>query len=335
MEGPRLDALGTGLEVRPYQEFGLDELRRGGLDAYAVRNELTRRIVRGLGIEHAAVPHSFPLGAADTLRADGVQLTLDQKLFDDRRRVKTEHELAGIRRAQTASEAAMGVARDMLRRSEAHDGGREIDGEPLTCELLKERIQSVFLSHGAFAEEITVSHGPQTAIAHDGGSGAIAAHDVVLVDLFPKDTESACFADMTRTFALGEVAEELQTWHRLCKEALDLAIPLIRPGADGGDVYREVCRLFDAHGYPTNLTKKPGEVLREGFNHGLGHGVGLEAHEAPGLGMASQHLVAGDVLAVEPALYREGFGGVRIEDLVLVTEDGCEVLTDFPYELRP
>jgi len=334
MEVPRIDALATDLEVRANQEFGVDELRRSGLDEHAVRDELTRRIVRGLGTVHASVPYKFPVGVADTLRADGIQLTVDQKLFDDRRRVKNEHELAGIRRAQAASEAAMSVARDLLRRSEPDNDARTVDGQPLTCELLKERIQAVLLAHGALAEEIIVSHGPQTAIGHDNGSGAIGAHDVVLIDLFPVNLESACFADMTRTFALGEVAPELHTWHGHCKEALDLAVTLIRPGADGGGVYRQVCAFFDAHGYPTNVTKKPGEVLREGFTHGLGHGVGLEAHEAPGLGMARDELVAGDVIAIEPGLYRQGFGGVRLEDLMLVTENGCEVLTDFPYELE-
>jgi Xaa-Pro aminopeptidase len=334
MEGSRIEALGTGLEVRPYQELGVDELLRSGLDVHEVRIELARRFVRGLGIVHASVPQAFPVRAADTLRADGVELTVDQKLFDGRRRVKSQHELAGIRRAQAASEAAMGSARDLLRRSEPHGGGRAIDGQPLTCELLKERIQAVLLAHGALAQEIIVSHGPQTAIAHDNGSGAIAADDVVLVDLFPKDTESACFADMTRTFALGEVTEELYRWHGHCKEALDLALTLVRPGANGGDVYREVCALFEARGYPTNLTKQPGEILREGFNHPLGHGVGLEAHESPGLGRAKDELVAGDVIAIEPGLYREGLGGIRLEDLVLVTDDGYELLTDFPYDVR-
>ena len=82
--------------------------------------------------------------------------------------------------------------------------------------------------------------------------------------------------------------------------------------------------------------KQPGEVLEEGFFHGLGHGVGLEVHEEPGLGIASTgELVAGDVITLEPGLYRPGYGGCRLEDLVLVTDDGAENLTDFPYDLAP
>jgi Xaa-Pro aminopeptidase len=334
MEASRVDALGTDLTVRPFEEFGADELRRSGLDLNGVANQLTLAVARDLGIAEAVVPRAFPLGVADVLRDAGVALTVDQKLFDDRRRRKSEHELVGIRRAQKATEAALAAAVDLLRRSEPEGESRSVDGRPLTCELLKERIQTVLIGHAAAANEIIVSHGTQTAVGHDEGSGPIGVDDVVLVDLFPMDVESGCYADMTRTFALGRIEDELHDWHRLCREGLDLAVSHIRPGADSGDLHRQVCALFGEHGLPTQVTKKEGEVLRDGFYHALGHGVGLEAHEAPYVGMIGEELVAGDVLAIEPGLYRYGFGGVRLEDLVLVTDDGCEVLTDFPYEFE-
>jgi Xaa-Pro aminopeptidase len=334
MEASRVEGLGTGLEVHPLEEFGVDELLRRHTDLYAAQNELAARIARGLGIERAVVPRRFPLAVADELRKIGVELMVDQKHFDDRRRAKSEHELEGIRRALHAAETAMADALELLRRAEPRNGLLELEGEPLTCERLKEDVQAAFLRNHAFGDEPIVSHGAQTAVGHDTGSGAIAADDVVLLDLFPKDFESACFADMTRTFAVGTVPGEIQTYNELCKEALERAVALVRPGLPGSDLFRAVCELFAEHGYPTQLTKKEGEVLEDGFHHSLGHGVGLAVHEAPLLGRIGQELVAGDVLAIEPGLYRRGFGGVRIEDLVLVTEDGCEVLTDFPYELE-
>jgi Xaa-Pro aminopeptidase len=101
-------------------------------------------------------------------------------------------------------------------------------------------------------------------------------------------------------------------------------------------VFDLTCDIFEAAGEPTQRTKKAGETLVDGFFHALGHGVGLEVHEAPGMGRNSiKPFVAGDVVTVEPGLYRAGYGGVRLEDIVLVTDDGAEVITDYPYDLEP
>jgi Xaa-Pro aminopeptidase len=334
MEAMRVGALGTGLEVHPTEEFGADELRRSGKDVHTVARELTVRIVRGLGIEQATVPRGFPLGYGDALREAGVELTVDQKLFDDRRRRKSAHELEGIRRAQRAAEAGVATARELLARAERRNGGLTLDGAPLTCELLKERIQATFLAHGALAEEMIVSHGPQTAVGHDMGSGPIGSDDVLVLDLFPVDLESACYADLTRTLVVGEMPGEIREWHELCRETLEQAVSQVRAGVNGGELHRAASELIAERGFPTQLTKREGEVLQDGFYHALGHGVGLEVHESPALGMIGEELVAGDVITIEPGIYKQGFGGVRVEDLLLVTEGGCERLTDCPYELE-
>ncbi|MFO7573058.1 MAG: Xaa-Pro peptidase family protein [Gaiellaceae bacterium] len=334
MEAMRVEGLDVGFEVHPNEDFGVDELRRSGVDALAFPGELARNVARGLRIRSATVPAGFPLGIADALRADGVELVVDQRLFDDRRRRKSGHELAGIRRAQRAAEAGVEVARDLFRRSEPANGGRVVDGEPLTCELVKRRIQAALLAHGTLAEDMIVAHGAQTAIGHEMGSGPIEADDVVILDLWPMDLESGCYADLTRTLVVGDAPGEIREWHALCREALELAASEVQAGVNGGDVHRLVSERFASHGFPTQLTKQEGEVLRDGFYHGLGHGVGLEVHEAPGLGMIGEELVAGDVITIEPGLYRHGFGGVRVEDLFLVTDDGCERLTDCPYDLE-
>ena len=140
---------------------------------------------------------------------------------------------------------------------------------------------------------------------------------------------------MTRTFVAGgePPSDELAEYWRLTKESLDLVYPEVRAGADAQAIYKRSCEPYIAAGKPTQLTKPEGEVLRDGYFHGLGHGVGLEVHERPGLGRSPDTLLAGDVITLEPGCYRQGYGGCRLEDLVLVTDDGCETLTDFPYDL--
>jgi Xaa-Pro aminopeptidase len=330
----RIRATGIDAELHPMEELRLEELVREGQDAYAATLAMGLRAVRLLGLRSAVVPRSFPLGQADHLREHGIELTVDQRLFDDRRRVKSAGELAGIRRALRAAEAGMATALELLRAAERRNGALTVEGETLTCELIKERVERDFVRHGCSTDEFIVSHGPQTAVGHDMGSGPIVPDDLVMLDLFPRDRASACFADMTRTFAVGAVPDDIREYHRLSKQALELCVESIRPGLSGADLHRSVCELFEAHGHPTQLSKPEGAVLLDGFYHATGHGVGLGVHEQPGIGRFGEPLVAGDVLAIEPGLYRHGFGGVRLEDLVLVTEDGCEVLTNFPYDLE-
>jgi Xaa-Pro aminopeptidase len=322
------------VELRSIEAYRPEELA-AELDLYEIWPELCVRFARDIGLVRASVPESFPLVHADRLRAAGIALDVDQRFFDDRRRVKTGAELEGIRIAQRAAEAGMRAVADLLRRSEPADGGRVVDGEPLTCGLLKSAATTAFGEEGCRGDDLIVAHGPQAASGHDRGSGRIENDDVIVCDFFPRHTESACFADMTRTFAVGEIDHEIADWHARCREALELAVSLVRPGVNGRDVHAAVDGFFADRGHPTNLTKPVGTVLRDGFFHATGHGVGLDVHEAPHLGRTGHELVAGDVVALEPGLYRHGWGGVRIEDLVLVTEDGCEVLTDFPYDLVP
>jgi Xaa-Pro aminopeptidase len=335
LEADRIREADPEIEVRPLEQFGMDELLTSGMAREAADNEIVLRACRELGIASAAVPATFPLELADYLRAAGVELRADGELFTRRRRVKTEAELDGIRRAQRGAEAGMGVAREMLRQAERSNGVLTLDGEPLTCERIKIAVERAFSEHGVAAEEFIVSHGAQTAIGHEMGHGPIAPDEPVVLDLFPRDRDTGCYADMTRTFVVGEPPEELQEFQRLCREALRRAVEAIRPGVRGLELHTQICDFFHEHGYPTQLSKKPGEVLQDGFFHALGHGVGLEVHEQPWLGRAPGELVAGDVVAIEPGLYRSGWGGCRLEDLVLVTEDGGELLTDFPYDLAP
>jgi Xaa-Pro aminopeptidase len=335
MEAARLRALGL-FDVHVYEEYGYDELIESGVERDELNAQLALRAVGSLGMKRATVPENFPVWLADRLRAEGVELDVDQELFNDRRRAKTDAQVAGIRRAQRAAEAAMDVCRELLRRAEIRGDELLVDGEQLTVERVKADMNVAFAAHDTTADEYIVAPGAQGAVGHDMGSGPIRPSTPLVVDIFPRDNASAVYTYMTRTFVVGDVPDDVRKWHGLCKEALDAAVAEIRAGVEARAVFDLTCDIFEAAGEPTQRTKKPGQTLSDGFFHGLGHGVGLEVHEEPGMGrMARKQLVAGDVVTVEPGLYRAGYGGVRLEDIVLVTETGADVITDYPYDLEP
>jgi Xaa-Pro aminopeptidase len=335
LEIPRVREDAPELEILPMDQFGMDELFAEGKKGWEVELEIAVRGCRELGIEHALVPPSFPLGHADHLRANGVEITVERNLFDDRRRSKNATEIAGIRRAQRACEAALDASRELLRKAQANGAGLEVDGEPLTCERIKRVIEDVFADHGVEGSDMIVAHGPQTAVGHNMGSGQIAPNEPIVFDLFPRDKVTGCYSDMTRTYVVGEASDEVKEWYGLVKRALETSTADVKPGVNGRTLFEGVCEQFQEAGYKTQLNKEPGEVLENGFIHSLGHGVGLEVHELPSLGRAGQELVPGDVITIEPGLYRSGTGGLRLEDIVLVTDDGHEVLTRYPYDLEP
>lgn len=335
LEAARMAAV-PGMTVHPLDTLGFDEFRAAGQDPdLAEMNSFVTLLIR-LGVASAAVPPSFPLAVADHLRQHGIEVHVDRALFVMRRRAKSPSELAGIRRAQIAAEAGVSHVADALDRAEiGEDGGLILDGEPLTCEQLKAGIRMVYARNGCDDAGMIVAHGAQTCIGHHAGSGQIFAGEPVTVDICPRDVESGGNSDMTRTFVKGEIDDELALYYRIVKESFDATLAAIRPGLPVAELHRISCEPIAAAGQPTQLTKKPGEVLDEGYFHSLGHGVGLEVHEAPSLNQSDDVLVVGDVIAIEPGCYRQGFGGVRLEDIVLVTEDGHELITDYPYELTP
>ena len=315
-----------GIEILDNYELGLDELVAAGLRRSQMHAELALRAAHKLGIAAAVVPPDFPLIVADHLRAGGLELTVDEDVFVMRRRAKTPEQLEGIRRAQRAADAAMATAASLIRELRAG----------LTSEEVRAAMQAVAAEHGCeLPDDVIVSHGAQAAIGHEEGHGALVAGEPVVVDIWPRDPVSRCWADMTRTFVAGggEPPAELAEYWRLTRESLERVYAEVRPGVSGKLLFERSCEPYHEAGKPTQLSKAPGEQLEEGYFHSLGHGVGLEVHEQPSLGRLGDELIVGDVITLEPGCYRKGFGGCRLEDLVVVTEDGYEVLTDFPYDL--
>jgi Xaa-Pro aminopeptidase len=338
MEAGRIEEAAPGVEIVDPYELGLDELIARGMRWHDMDAELCARAAAKLGTRRLVVPAALPVAVADRLRADGIEVVPDEPEFIRRRRSKNASEVEGVRRAQAAADAGMAAAAELLRAAAPRDGVLTVDGEALTSETLRARTRDVCAELGAPADEdIIVAAGAAGATGHEQGTGPVPAGVPLIVDIWPRDERSGCFCDMTRTFvAGGEPAEEVAAWHALSHTALERVYERMRPGVTGRELFAVACEVFEEAGEPTQRTKPEGEPLRDGFFHSLGHGVGLEVHEEPSLGRTgADPLVPGDVVAVEPGCYRNGYGGVRLEDLVLVTEEGYERLTDYPYDLAP
>jgi Xaa-Pro aminopeptidase len=318
-------------------DLGFDELLADPsfTDVDYLGAELVLRTLKRAGVGKVVVPGTFSLLIADYLRAAGIEMVVDAKAWQMRRRRKSPAELEGVERAQRATETAMLTASRMLREAEpTKEGLLRFEGEILTAELIREAMQAELLSQGAESEGILVQSGDACLSGHEIGSGPILPDQSCIVDCFPKDRRSGAFSDMTRTFVPGEPSEKLVELHKHCLSALEIAYEAIRPGRK--DAHAKVAEYFHSHGFPTRDHHPVDEQLTEGFFHSLGHGVGLEVHEKPWIGRKPDEFVDGDVVAVEPGLYFAGVGGVRVEDTVLVADDGIQHFTDpFPYDLTP
>jgi len=323
-------------ELLSYEELEIPKLARelkGGAKAYA---QAIRTLLERLGAADTplSVPPTLAVAYADALRDRGLTLGPDGKLFEGLRRAKTPEEVAHVEKAQRAVEEACEHAVGILREAEVDgDGALLWRGEALTSETLRSEINVELLRRNCLGDGTIAAGGSQAADPHERGSGPLKAGEAIILDIFPMDLSSRYYADMTRTFVKGEPGEELRRMYDAVLESQEVALDMIGPGVDGKDVHEKVSQVLHDAGYKTQVhDREEGKPLTVGFFHGTGHGVGLEIHEAPRLGVTSQKLIPGDIVSVEPGLYYPEIGGVRIEDLVLVTEDGSRNLTHFPKE---
>ncbi|OGW92266.1 MAG: Xaa-Pro aminopeptidase [Nitrospirae bacterium RIFCSPLOWO2_12_FULL_63_8] len=288
--------------------------------------DIVHAVLQDHGIKQLLVPANFPYGHAAKLQALGYQIETKREPFYERRAVKSGEEVRHIEEAQRATEAAVAAAHDALRRSDIRDNLLWLDGAPVTSERIKKLINVTLMERDCVAQHTIVAGGDQACDPHDEGSGPLPAHRSIIFDVFPRSAATRYFADMSSTVVRGTASAELRRLYQTVKDAQEEAIFRVRAGADGTKIHQGICDRFDAAGYATGLVN--GRM--QGYFHGTGHGVGLDIHEHPRISRNGSILQEGEVVTVEPGLYYPGLGAVRIEDMVLVTRDGCRNLTDYP-----
>lgn len=307
------------------------ELRREGRRAITTAAVL-HRLLSGRGVRTLWVPFDFPTGLAFQLRRRGLRVRVKEGPFFDQRQIKQAREVRQITRAQRAAEAGLQSGIDLIGQARITSHGElEQGGGALTAERVKEAINTVLLKLGFVAAHTIVAGGAQGCDPHNEGHGPLPAHRPIILDVFPRSQKDGYWGDITRTVVRGRADDRVRALYRSVAEGQALALSQCRPGASGREIHQSVRAFFDSRGFPTGL--KRGRM--QGFFHGTGHGVGLEIHEPPHIGSRKESILrAGQVVTVEPGLYYPGVGGVRIEDLILITPRGHRNLTRFPKVLE-
>jgi Xaa-Pro aminopeptidase len=302
------------------QQAGYQEIIRDEKDPYRITASLIQRIVPGPVI----VSPRFPLGLARALERNHQVIMDETAMISRMRAVKSIPEINLIATAQHAVEAAMERAVSLIRAAENRNGILFHDDHPLTSEQVKYTIHTTLLSQGCIGQDTIVACGEETSMPHCTGTGPLRSNQPIVIDIFPKHEASGYHADMTRTVSYGEPSRAVMDLYEAVSGAQELGESLVRAGVQGADCYQGVRDFFDEQGYQTGT---------DGFTHSLGHGIGLEVHELPSLSPIGEELQPGHVVTVEPGLYYRGVGGVRIENLGVVTDSGFNRMTEFSREM--
>jgi Xaa-Pro aminopeptidase len=297
--------------------------------AEALAECLSRR-----GIARVRADRTFGLSYHHALASRGIAVEYDADLGVSERRAKDPAEIEHLRRAQRITEEVMGRACRLVAAATAgRDGTLHSEGAPLTSERMQVEIDRWLLERGFDNPGSIVAGGPASSDCHEHGRGALRSGEPTIIDIFPRCKSSLYWGDCTRTVVHGEAPPLLQRMHAAVVEAKRLAIAAVRAGVTGETVHRAALAAIHRHGFASG--PRPADASAEwvGMVHGTGHGIGLEVHEPPLLDFKGPPLLAGDAVTIEPGLYGAAIGGVRIEDLVIVTADGCENLGRLPEGL--
>ena len=305
-------------------------IRKSGGNSFCLI-EIVAAALREMNITKLQVPANFSVEYADFLRKNGFRLEVKREPLFDSREIKNEEEIEHIVKTLRNTEYALEKAVDCIRKSKVRDGflfsARNIQ---ITSESIRQMINVELMKRGCTAKHTIVSCGEHSCVPHNTGSGPIKANESIIFDVFPKDEETGYYADISRTVVKGKASRSLKKMYKAVASAQDLVFKSAGNDTRGDVIHRKVMKHLTSLGFKTGKVK--GKM--QGFFHGTGHGVGLDVHEPPRISKTKCTLKTGHIVTVEPGLYYPGVGGVRLEDMILITDDGCTNLTKSPKVLE-
>ena len=304
------------------QDFGYREKIKEKKDMYIAYAACISELLLGKGAKKVSVPYDFPIFYSNYFEKSGFSIVPVKSPFRKMRSLKKPEEIESIKYAQMAGEKAMKAAIFLIAKAEERNGNLYHEGQLLTGAKVRVVIDHTLLEFGCEAEEIIVSCGRDTVNPHGTTDGPLWANAPIILDIFPRSKRERYFADMTRTVLHGDASKELKEMYQAVLAAQEKGLEMIKPGVSTADVHNAVCEIFEKKGYETYRSGS-----KVGFIHSTGHGIGLDVHELPGVGENMDVLEKGNLITIEPGLYYPKIGGIRLEDMVLVTENGCANLT--------
>ena len=315
-------------EVLSYTKLS-EEAKRAGV-VQPTLTDVVDRLLKSHAVTEVDVPADFSVAYADALRKRGYTLHPTPEPFFPERMVKSKEEIAHLTESLRITEEALERAVELITNSEVKAGTLWIGGKPLTAELLRKAMHLTMMERGCLAQHTIIACGAQAVDPHNEGAGPLKANEPIVMDVFPQHAETRYFADITRTVVKGKASPKVRKMFEAVKAGQEIAYRMIKDGVDGAAVHQAIMDSFERQGFTTG--EQNGRM--QGFFHGTGHGVGLEIHEPPRVSAKPDILKAGMVVTVEPGLYYLDAGGMRIEDMVVVTQTGCDVLTKAPKVLE-
>ncbi len=318
-------------DVIPTSQYRIMDKIRTFKDVESAYCEMIFEFLRSQNAKRIAVPYNFPVQTADCMRKAGFDVIPIKSPFREMREVKNEKEIAAIEKAQRAGEKALEEGIIAIKNAAIKNGVLWQDDAPLTTETVRSIIERTLLSYGCEAPDIIIACGKGSSDPHWQGEGELLADEPIVIDMVPRSKKERYYSDMTRTVMRGTPGDELKEMYETVLESQVAAIKKIKAGVSGSDIHNIVCDVLEEKGFETARGKSG--VFTEGFIHSTGHGVGLDIHEGPSLSESGKELRAGNVVTVEPGLYYKEIGGVRLEDVVIVTKTGCKNLTMFEKNL--